>query len=79
MSCVAWVYGFVTVGHGYYWRDLWFHLILYAIPITLVALSIWIAVHPALWRKLLGGVLLIPSVLIWSLYLLLAAGGFKIH
>ena len=79
VSCTAWVYGYLSVSHGYYWRDLWFHIILFSTPVALVALSLWVAFHPKLWRKLLGCVLLVPSLLIWVLYLLLAAGGFRIH
>ena len=79
ISLVAWVYGYVTVNHGYYWRDFWFHVLFFIVPVLLLAFSVWVAFHPGIWRKILGGAMLLPSAIVWVLYLLLASSAFRIH
>ncbi len=79
ISCAVWLYGYFSISHGYYWRDFWFHIILLLLPIALLTFSLWVALHPKPWRKLLGVVLFVPSFVVWLGYLLLALGGFRLH
>jgi hypothetical protein len=79
ISLVAWISGYIDSSYRYHWRDFWFLVVLYAIPVILVALSSWVAFHPKPWRMLLGGALLLPSAIIWVLYLMLAVSSFRIH
>ena len=79
ISFIAWMYGYINISYGYYWRDFWFHVVLYSLPVMMVTFSFWIMFHPTLWRKILGGILFLISMSIWILYLLLAISAFRIH
>ena len=79
VSLIAWIYGYIIGNNGYHWRDFWFFVVLYFIPVVLIAFGSWMAFHPDPWRKLLGVAMLVPSVVIWVLYLMLAASAFRIH
>jgi len=35
--------------------------------------------HRSIWRRILGGALLIPGLAVWLASLLLVAAGFQIH
>lgn len=79
LSAAAWLFGFFHVGYGYYWRDFWFHLITFVVPVALVAFALWVLLHAHWWRRLVGAVLLLAAAAVWVLYLLLAANAFRIH
>jgi hypothetical protein len=79
ISALAWVYGYLEHSYRYRWSDFWFLVVLYFIPVMLLMLSSLVTFHQLLWRKLLGIVLFLPSIVIWVLYLLLAVSSFKLH
>ena len=79
LSAIAWLYGYFSIGYGYYWRDFWFHVVTFLLPICLISIGAWILASPLIWRKIVGALLLVPAAVIWCIYLLLESNGFRIH
>jgi hypothetical protein len=79
ITTIIWVYSLATKTLLLRSEEIAFLALLFAVPAGLVCAAIWILLDARWWRRLLGTVLLLPSVAIWGLSLLLTIAGFKIH
>jgi len=79
ITTIIWVYSLATKTLLLRHEEIAFLALLFVVPAGLVCASIWILLDARWWRRLLGTVFLLPSVVIWGLSLLLTIAGFKIH
>jgi len=77
ITAIVWTAGLYD--EKLYARDFWFYVVLFLVPGGLVLLSVWLIFIDRVWTRVLGVLLVLPSLGIWILSLLLAYGEFRIH
>ena len=77
VTAVVWIAGLWD--YTFYTRDFWFYVVLFRVPGGLVCISAWLIFMDRIWARVLGVLLVLPSLAIWVLSLLLAYGKFRIH
>lgn len=77
VTAVVWIAGLWD--YTFYPRDFWFYVVIFLLPGGLVVLSAWLIFIDRIWTRVLGAVLVLPSLGIWILSLMLAYGEFRIH
>jgi hypothetical protein len=60
-------------------REIWLYIGIYLIPALLVCGCSWLILRKQMWQRVIGVLLLLPSLGVWVLSLLLVYAGFKIH
>jgi len=73
------VWGIAVSKHTFYAREFWLYVGIFTIPAAFVCGSCWMIFSRQIWRRIVGLVLVIPSLAVWLLSLLLVSVGFKIH
>ena len=77
ITSVVWIIG--VSNHTFLMREFWLYVGIFTIPAAFVVGSFWLISDDPPWRRILGLILLIPSLGVWGLSLLLVYIGFKIH
>ena len=77
ITSVVWIMG--VSNHRFLASEFWIYVGMFLIPATAVCGCIWLISHGPVWRRILGSVLLVPSMGTWVLSLLLVFHGFRIH
>ncbi|TVO73521.1 hypothetical protein [Sedimenticola selenatireducens] len=77
VTSLVWAMG--VSNHLFLVREIGLYLVLFFVPALGVCCSAWLIVQRVLWRRVVGLILLLPSVAVWALSLLLVYNGFKIH
>lgn len=79
ITTLVWIHAFATINIRMRIDEIAALALVFVVPAGLVSAAIWILLDARWWRRLLGIVLLLPSVIIWGLSLMLANAGFRIH
>jgi hypothetical protein len=77
ITSIVWIIG--VSNHRFLWREFWLYVGIFTIPAAFVIGSFWLVAGEPTWRRIVGVLLLIPSLGVWGLSLLLVYAGFKIH
>lgn len=76
-TSIVWLIGVST--HTFLMSEFWLYVGIFFVPAMLVCGSSWLIFLDRVALRVLGIVLMLPSLGIWVLSLLLVYGGFKIH
>ena len=77
ITSAVWIYGLTN--HRFLLNEFWLYVLIFSVPAGLMCFSLWVLLHHAIWRVVLGIVILIPSLGLWIISLLLVSIGFRIH
>jgi len=77
ITSIAWIYG--VSRHTFLVREIPQYIGIFLVPGATVCVCSWLLFQKRTWGRVLGGLLLIPSLGLWFLSLLLVSIGFKIH
>ena len=77
LTSMAWAIGAST--QHLLASEFWLYVGIFLLPALAVCTCSWLVFQKVLWEKVVGGILLLPSLAVWLLSLLLVANGFKIH
>ncbi len=77
ITSVAWIIG--VSSHTFLAQEFPQYVGIFTIPAAFVCGSFWLIFYGSMWRGIIGLLLLIPSLGVWSLSLILVMNGFRIH
>ena len=76
-TSAVWIYG--VSRHTFLASEIGIYIGIFLIPGAAVCTSIWLIFQNRTWGRVVGLLLLFPSLAIWAVSLLLVANGFRIH
>lgn len=79
VTAIVWIYGFSAHPQQLRIDEVWFALLLFVVPTSMVIGAVWLVLDKAWWRLVLGAALLVTSIVVWGAILLFAYIGFRIH
>ena len=77
LTSIAWIIG--VSRHTFLASEFWIYVGIFLIPGAAVCTCCWLIFQKRAWGRILGLLLVLPSLGLWGLSMLLVSIGFKIH
>lgn len=77
LTSIAWILGLSR--HTFLASEIGIYIGIFLIPGAAVCTCFWLIFQRRFWGRILGFLLIVPSLGVWALSMLLVSIGFKIH
>jgi hypothetical protein len=77
LTSIIWISG--VANHSFLASEFWIYVAIFLVPASAVCACIWLVFRGPLWQRIIGLILLLPSLGVWIISLLLVLNGFRIH